>query len=72
MVVASLRQGLPPFLIWVMEREKKYDHLHCGDCSFFEEEKSHCAIDPENYGIRFSETPACKMFYQETDYEYDW
>lgn len=43
--------------------------LHCKDCEFFEQDKNHCALEPDNYGIVFPDTEACKSFYQETDYE---
>lgn len=45
--------------------------LKCKECNFFEEEKCHCALEPDNYGIVFPETDACKMFNQDTDYEID-
>lgn len=45
--------------------------LKCKECNFFEEDRCHCALEPDNYGIVFPETDACKMFHQDTDYEID-
>lgn len=43
--------------------------LKCKECNFFEEERNHCALEPDNYGIVFPETDACKSFFQDTDYD---
>lgn len=44
-------------------------NLKCKECNFFESERSHCALEPENYGIVFPDTDACKFFHQDTDCE---
>ena len=43
--------------------------LKCKECNFFEEERNHCALEPDYYGIVFPETDACKRFHQYTDYD---